>query len=250
MQTLIELDNITKTFETKDVRTRALHALSLSIGVGEYVAFEGPSGCGKSTLLSILGLLDRPTSGSYRLNGVDLQKYGAGERARIRNCEIGFIFQNFNLISDLSISENVALPLVYAGVARAKRRGRVDEVLERVGIAHRATHFPPQLSGGEQQRAAVARSLVCDPALLLADEPTGNLDTANGKVVMDLLRELNAAGATVVMVTHDLRFAKQAGRTIRLLDGALETAEHVPSAVERLSMASDRAPAWAGASKW
>jgi putative ABC transport system ATP-binding protein len=218
---VIELDGIGKSHFTDEIETRALQNVSLQIGSGEYVAIEGPSGCGKSTLLSILGLLDTPTTGTYRLKGQAVDAIRPSERAEIRNREIGFIFQNFNLIGDLSIYENVELPLVYRGMSRAERRSRVEEVLERVHIAHRAKHYPMQLSGGEQQRAAVARALGGDPSILLADEPTGNLDSANGEAVMELLSELNEYGSTIVMVTHDRRFASQAKRTIGLLDGQL-----------------------------
>ena len=222
---LIELDGVGKSYFTEEVETRALHGISLEIASGEYVAIEGPSGCGKSTLLSVLGLLDTPTTGVYRLKGQAVVGIGQSERAEIRNREIGFIFQNFNLIGDLSIYENVELPLVYRGVSRAERRSRVEEVLSRVHITHRARHYPMQLSGGEQQRAAVARALGGDPSILLADEPTGNLDSANGEAVMELLAELNGFGSTIVMVTHDRRFANQAKRTIGLLDGRLVDAQ-------------------------
>jgi putative ABC transport system ATP-binding protein len=218
---LVELDEIGKSYFTDEIETRALRGITLQIDRGEYVAVEGPSGCGKSTLLSILGLLDTPTSGRYRLNGRPVERLGAGERASIRNREIGFIFQNFNLIGDLSIYENVELPLVYRGMTKRERRSRVEEVLERVHMPHRAKHFPMQLSGGEQQRVAVARALAGDPSILLADEPTGNLDTKNGEAVMELLRELHQYGSTIVMVTHDARFAKNAQRTIGLLDGQI-----------------------------
>jgi putative ABC transport system ATP-binding protein len=218
---LVSLDNVGKSYLTEDVETRALRGISFEIERGEYVAIEGPSGCGKSTLLSILGLLDTPTSGLYKLNGRAVEHLNANERATIRNREIGFIFQNFNLIGDLSVAENVELPLVYRGMTRGERRLRVAEVLERVRIPHRGKHYPMQLSGGEQQRVAVARALAGDPSILLADEPTGNLDTRNGEAVMELLNELHDAGSTIIMVTHDFRFAKQAKRSIGLLDGQL-----------------------------
>jgi len=218
---LVSLDNVGKSYLTEDVETRALRGISFEIERGEYVAIEGPSGCGKSTLLSILGLLDTPSSGLYKLNGRAVENLNANERATIRNREIGFIFQNFNLIGDLSVAENVELPLVYRGMTRGERRLRVAEVLERVRIPHRGKHYPMQLSGGEQQRVAVARALAGDPAILLADEPTGNLDTQNGEAVMELLNELHDAGSTIIMVTHDFRFAKQAKRSIGLLDGQL-----------------------------
>jgi putative ABC transport system ATP-binding protein len=218
---LVELEDLGKSYFTEDVETRALRGINLQIERGEYVAIEGPSGCGKSTLLSILGLLDTPTSGKYRLNGRAVENLNSSERAAIRNREIGFIFQNFNLIGDLSIYENVELPLVYRGMTRGERRSRVEEVLERVHMSHRAKHYPMQLSGGEQQRVAVARALAGDPSILLADEPTGNLDTRNGEAVMELLSELHEYGSTIIMVTHDQRFAKQAKRTVGLLDGQL-----------------------------
>jgi len=218
---LIEFDNLGRTYTSGNIETRALRGISLAIDRGEYVAVEGPSGCGKSTLLAILGLLESPTSGEYRLKGKPVAGLSEDARARIRNREIGFIFQNFNLVGDLSIAENVELPLVYAGLTRRERAARVAAVLERVNMSHRAGHYPAQLSGGQQQRVAVARALAGDPALLLADEPTGNLDSVNGQAVMDLLAELHADGSTIVMVTHDPRFAKQAQRTIHLLDGQL-----------------------------
>lgn len=222
---LLTLENIGKAYFTEEVETRALRDINLEIDRGEYVSIEGPSGCGKSTLLSIIGLLDTPSDGRYVLNGREVAKLSATDRASIRNREIGFIFQNFNLIGELSIEENVELPLVYRGVTKAERRRRVSEVLDRVGISHRARHYPAQLSGGQQQRAAVARALAGNPSLLLADEPTGNLDTKNGEAVMDLLGELHQNGATIVMVTHDRRFADLASRKIGLLDGALTAAE-------------------------
>ncbi|HEY8297836.1 MAG TPA: ABC transporter ATP-binding protein [Candidatus Baltobacteraceae bacterium] len=218
---LVELQDLGKSFLTDEVETRALRGVTLQIGRGEYVAIQGPSGCGKSTLLSIIGLLDVPTGGKYFLDGTAVEQLSSGERSRIRNQAIGFIFQSFNLIGDLSIYENVELPLVYAGMTKGARRTRVAEVLERVRMSHRAKHYPMQLSGGEQQRVAVARALAGDPAIMLADEPTGNLDTRNGEAVMELLRELNDSGSTIVIVTHDSRFAKHAKRTICLLDGQL-----------------------------
>jgi putative ABC transport system ATP-binding protein len=218
---LVELENLGRSYFTEEVETRALRDINLTIERGEYVAIEGPSGCGKSTLLSIIGLLDTPTAGNYRLNGRSVEQLGTDERAAIRNREIGFIFQSFNLIGDLSVAENVELPLVYRGMTRGERRLRVAEVLERVHAGHRAKHHPAQLSGGEQQRVAVARALAVDPSILLADEPTGNLDTKNGEAVMELLRELHESGSTIVMVTHDARFARHAKRTVGLLDGQL-----------------------------
>jgi putative ABC transport system ATP-binding protein len=218
---LIDLRDIDKIYRTDEVETHALRGVSLSIARGEYVAIEGPSGCGKSTLLSILGLLDTPTAGSYTLGGSEVARLAAAERSRIRNREIGFIFQNFNLIGDLTVAENVELPLTYRGLSAGERRRRTAEALERVGMSHRARHYPPQLSGGQQQRVAVARAIAGEPAVLLADEPTGNLDTTNGELVMELLADLHRAGSTLVMVTHDRRFNRYAGRTIDLLDGAI-----------------------------
>jgi putative ABC transport system ATP-binding protein len=221
---LIELRNVGKIYRTIDVETHALRGVSLAIERGDYVAIEGPSGCGKSTLLSILGLLDTPSSGSYALGGRDVGTLVPAERSRIRNREIGFIFQNFNLIGDLTVAENVELPLTYRGLSAGERRRRTAEALERVGMSHRARHFPAQLSGGQQQRVAVARAIAGEPAVLLADEPTGNLDSTNGELVMTLLAELHASGSTIVMVTHDRRFNRYASRTIELLDGAVSVA--------------------------
>ena len=217
---LIHLDGVKKVFLTDEVETHALAGIYLDIHAGEYVSIAGPSGCGKSTLLSILGLLDSPTEGSYALNGREVAQLSFAERARIRNREIGFIFQSFNLIGDLSVFENVELPLTYRGdVNSAERKTRVNEALERVGMSHRNRHLPNQLSGGQQQRVAVARALAGHPSVLLADEPTGNLDSRNGEAVMNLLSELHTAGATIVMVTHDDRYAHRADRTVHLFDG-------------------------------
>jgi putative ABC transport system ATP-binding protein len=216
---MIRLEGLTKVFYTDEVETHALSGIHLTIGRGEYVSIAGPSGCGKSTLLSILGLLDSPTNGTYVLNERPVQDLDLAQRARIRNREIGFIFQSFNLIGDLTVFENVELPLTYRGMRAPERRARSERALERVGMAHRAKHLPSQLSGGQQQRVAVARALVGEPSILLADEPTGNLDSKNGDAVMDLLRELHEAGATICMVTHDARFARHAERTIHLFDG-------------------------------
>jgi len=228
-EALIKLDGLTKVFYTDEVETHALGGIHLHIDRGEYVAISGPSGCGKSTLLSILGLLDSPTGGSYILNEKPVQSLNLGERARIRNREIGFIFQSFNLIGDLTVYENVELPLTYRGMKASERKERSQQALERVGMGHRAKHLPSQLSGGQQQRVAVARALVGAPSILLADEPTGNLDSKNGEAVMDLLRELHRAGSTICMVTHDTRFARHADRTIHLFDGRVvdENAEKV-----------------------
>jgi putative ABC transport system ATP-binding protein len=216
---LIKLEGLGKVFYTDEVETHALSDIHMQIGKGEYVAISGPSGCGKSTLLSILGLLDSPTGGSYRLNATAVQDLGAAQRARIRNREIGFIFQSFNLIGDLSVYENVELPLTYRGMRAAERKERAMKALERVGMGHRAKHLPSQLSGGQQQRVAVARALVGEPSILLADEPTGNLDSRNGEAVMELLRDLHRAGSTICMVTHDNRFSRHAERTVHLFDG-------------------------------
>jgi putative ABC transport system ATP-binding protein len=218
-ESLIHLDGVTKVFVTDEVETHALAGIHLDIQKGEYLSIAGPSGCGKSTLLAILGLLDSPSDGSYILNGKPVQGLKLSERARIRNREIGFIFQAFNLIGDLTVYENVELPLTYRGMPSAERKKRVHEALERVGMSHRVKHYPSQLSGGQQQRVAVARALGGDPSILLADEPTGNLDSANGEAVMDLLRELHRGGATICMVTHDPRYARYADRNIHLFDG-------------------------------
>ena len=217
---LIHIQSLTKVFYTDELETHALSGIHLSIALGEYVAMSGPSGCGKSTLLSILGLLDTPTGGTYTLNDKPVANLNFAERSRIRNQEIGFIFQSFNLIGDLSVFENVELPLTYRpGMPAAERKTRVTEALERVGMAHRMRHYPAQLSGGQQQRVAVARALAGSPSILLADEPTGNLDSKNGEAVMKLLAELHAEGSTICMVTHDPRFAAHAQRQIHLFDG-------------------------------
>jgi putative ABC transport system ATP-binding protein len=216
---VIQLEGVTKVFLTDEVETHALAGIHLEIKKGEYFSISGPSGCGKSTLLSILGLLDSPTEGSYQLNGKPVQDLSMSERARVRNREIGFIFQAFNLIGDLTVYENVELPLTYRGMPSAERKKRVQESLDKVGMAHRMKHYPSQLSGGQQQRVAVARALCGQPAILLADEPTGNLDSRNGEAVMELLRELHREGATICMVTHDPRYARYADRTIHLFDG-------------------------------
>jgi len=227
---LVRLEGLTKVFYTDEVETHALSGIHLEIRKGEFVAIAGPSGCGKSTLLSILGLLDSPTQGTYTLAGQPVQSLKFSDRARIRNREIGFIFQSFNLIGDLTVFENVELPLTYRTMKASERKTQVAEALERVGMAHRGKHLPSQLSGGQQQRVAVARALVGRPLILLADEPTGNLDSRNGEAVMDLLRELHRGGATVCMVTHDPRFARFADRTMHLFDGRVveETAEVNP----------------------
>ena len=219
--TLIAMNGVKKVFYTDEVETHALSEINLKIKKGEYIAIAGPSGCGKSTLLAILGLLDTPTEGGYELNGARVSELKPGERTRIRNREIGFIFQAFNLIGDLTVYENVELPLTYRGMSSADRREKVQSALERVEMAHRSKHYPSQLSGGQQQRVAVARALAGDPLILLADEPTGNLDSKNGDAVMDLLLELHKGGATICMVTHDPRYADHAERTIHLFDGKI-----------------------------
>ncbi len=216
---LIQLSGVRKIFFTDEVETHALADVHLEIREGEYVAINGPSGCGKTTLLSILGLLDTPSEGSYLLEDKPVANLTPAERARIRNRRIGFVFQAFNLIGDLTVAENVELPLTYRGMSGGERTKRVQQALEKVGMSHRAKHYPVQLSGGQQQRVAVARAVVGDPAILLADEPTGNLDSTNGEAVMELLRALHRAGATVCMVTHDPRYAKHADRSIHLFDG-------------------------------
>ena len=222
-QPLLKLDSVTKVFLTDEVETHALAGVHMEIGKGEYVSINGPSGCGKSTLLSILGLLDSPSNGQYLLNSRPVADLPAAERARVRNREIGFIFQSFNLIGDLSVFENVELPLTYRGMRPAERKERVESSLERVGMAHRAKHLPSQLSGGQQQRVAVARAVAGEPLILLADEPTGNLDSKSGEAVMGLLKELHQAGATICMVTHDPRYAAHADRGIHLFDGKVVT---------------------------
>ncbi len=231
-QALIEIEALTKIFYTDEIETHALAGVHLEIGRGEYVAMSGPSGCGKSTLLSIIGLLDTPTGGGYQLNSKPVENLNFAERSRIRNQEIGFIFQSFNLIGDLTVAENVELPLTYrAGMPALERRRRVQESLERVGMAHRMRHYPSQLSGGQQQRVAVARALGGSPSILLADEPTGNLDSKNGEAVMELLAELHGEGATICMVTHDPRFARHAERNIHLFDGKVVAEGELPERI-------------------
>jgi putative ABC transport system ATP-binding protein len=217
--TLIKMENIAKVFETDEVETHALSGVQMDIQRGEYVAIAGPSGSGKSTLLAIIGLLDSPSSGEYLLKGEPVANLDVSQRATIRNREIGFIFQSFNLIGDLTVYENVELPLTYRGMSSSERKQRVMQSLERVGMTHRVKHYPSQLSGGQQQRVAVARALGGSPSILLADEPTGNLDSRNAEAVMELLRELHREGATICMVTHDPRFVKHAEREIHLFDG-------------------------------
>ena len=216
---MIKLDNIKKVFRTDDVETWALQNVSLEVKEGEFVAIMGPSGCGKSTLLNILGLIDNPTEGTYLLNGTDVSRVQENERTELRKGTIGFVFQSFNLIEELNVVENIELPLLYMGISRSERRRRVNEIMERVGIAHRAKHFPCQLSGGQQQRVAIARAVIPSPKIILADEPTGNLDSHNGREVMDLLAELHREGTTIIMVTHSQHDANYADRIVNLFDG-------------------------------
>jgi putative ABC transport system ATP-binding protein len=220
-QPLIKLEGITKVFHADEVETHALSEVHLEIQPGEFLSIAGPSGCGKSTLLSILGLLDSPTEGHYWIHRDHVEELSLSDRTRIRNREIGFIFQAFNLIGDLTVYENVELPLTYRSMVASERKKRVRDVLDRVGMGHRAKHYPSQLSGGQQQRVAVARALVGQPSILLADEPTGNLDSKNSEAVIDLLRQLHGEGATICMVTHDPRYAEIADRTVRLFDGRI-----------------------------
>ena len=224
---MIKTTNLQKIFKTEEVETWALHDVSLEIKEGEFVAIMGPSGCGKSTLLNILGLLDNPTNGTYELNGTDVSKFTEAERTNLRKGVIGFVFQSFNLIDELNVYENIELPLLYMGVPKEERKRRVEEAMERMAISHRVKHFPQQLSGGQQQRVAIARAVVANPKIILADEPTGNLDSKNGKEVMDLLTQLNKEGTTVVMVTHSQRDAGYATRTINLFDGQVVNEVHV-----------------------
>jgi len=228
---LIHLESVQKVFVTDEVETHALDDVDLDIHRGDYISISGPSGCGKSTLLAILGLLDSPSDGAYVLNGRSVDGLKPSERARIRNREIGFIFQAFNLIGDLTVYENVELPLTYRGMPSSERKKRVEEALERVQMSHRMKHYPSQLSGGQQQRVALARALGGDPSILLADEPTGNLDSVNGEAVMELLRELHKNGSTICMVTHDPRYAAHADRTIHLFDGRIVEEQSTRSSV-------------------
>jgi putative ABC transport system ATP-binding protein len=232
MEPLIRLDSVSKVFYTDEVETHALNNVQLQIQRGEYIAIAGPSGCGKTTLLSLLGLLDSPSDGVYSLDGKDVSNLSASDRARVRNREIGFLFQAFNLIGDITVYENVELPLTYRGMSSSERKERVHAALERVGMSHRTKHYPSQLSGGQQQRVAVARAIVGKPLILLADEPTGNLDSKNGEAVMDLLKELHADGATICMVTHDPRYARHAERSIHLFDGQVVRDENSNKAHE------------------
>ena len=216
---MIKTENLQKIFKTEEVETWALNNVTLEIKEGEFVAIMGPSGCGKSTLLNILGLLDNPTNGTYELNGVEVSKYTEAQRTNLRKGVIGFVFQSFNLIDELNVYENIELPLLYMGVPKEERKRRVEEAMKRMDISHRVKHFPQQLSGGQQQRVAIARAVVANPKIILADEPTGNLDSKNGKEVMELLTQLNREGTTVVMVTHSQHDAGYATRTINLFDG-------------------------------
>lgn len=227
---LIRLTGVNKAFYTDEVETHALSGIHLDIQKGEYISIAGPSGCGKSTLLSILGLLDTPSGGEYMLNDNPVENLALSDRARIRNREIGFIFQSFNLIGDLTVYENVELPLTFRGVKSAERKQRVFEALERVSMSHRAQHYPHQLSGGQQQRVAVARAVGGQPSILLADEPTGNLDSTNGEAVMELLRDLHRGGATICMVTHDARYAQHSDRIVHLFDGCIVEEEFLANA--------------------
>ena len=220
---MIKTVNLQKIFKTEEIETWALNNISLEINEGEFVAIMGPSGCGKSTLLNILGLLDNPTVGEYYLNGTEVSKFTESERTTLRKGVIGFVFQSFNLIDELNVFENIELPLLYMGVPSSERKRRVNEAMERMAIMHREKHFPQQLSGGQQQRVAIARAVVANPKLILADEPTGNLDSKNGKEVMQLLTELNKEGTTIVMVTHSQHDAGYAGRVINLFDGQVVT---------------------------
>ena len=243
METLIHLENLTKVFHTDEVETHALSGVHLNIERGEFVSIAGPSGCGKSTLLAILGLLDSPSDGCYRLKGTPVERLDRAERARIRNREIGFIFQAFNLIGDLTVFENVELPLTYRHTPAAERKKMAREALEKVGMSHRQKHYPSQLSGGQQQRVAVARALVGEPSILLADEPTGNLDSANGEAVIEILRSLHRAGATICMVTHDPRYARDADRTVRIFDGrVVEEQAQESEAISDLAAIARTAP--------
>ena len=218
---MIKIENLQKVFRTEEVETVALAGVSFEVKKGEFVAIMGPSGCGKSTLLNILGLLDNPTSGQYTLDGQDVGSLKESQRTKVRKGQIGFVFQSFNLIDELNVEENVELPLKYLGVPKKERKERVEEMLRRMAISHRSHHYPQQLSGGQQQRVAIARAVICNPKLILADEPTGNLDSKNGQEVMDLLTQLNAEGTTIVMVTHSLRDSGYASRVINMLDGQI-----------------------------
>lgn len=223
---MIQIENIQKIFQTDEIETWALNDVSLRVRPGEFIAIMGPSGCGKSTLLNILGLLDTPTRGKYILNGINVSRMKENERVDVRKGVIGFVFQSFNLIDELTVEENIELPLLYMGIEKNERKEKVRKVMERMGIAHRSSHFPAQLSGGQQQRAAIARAVIANPRIILADEPTGNLDSKNGKEVMELLSELHKDGTTIVMVTHSQHDAQYASRVVKLFDG------HVVSELE------------------
>ena len=223
---MIHIENLQKIFQTDDVETWALNEVRLDVSDGEFIAIMGPSGCGKSTLLNIIGLLDTPTGGKYILNGTDVSRMKENDRVEVRKGIIGFVFQSFNLIDELTVEENIELPLLYMGIEKTERRERVQKAMERMGIAHRSSHFPAQLSGGQQQRAAIARAVIANPKIILADEPTGNLDSKNGKEVMELLSELHKDGTTIVMVTHSQHDAQYANRIVKLFDG------HVVSELE------------------
>jgi putative ABC transport system ATP-binding protein len=236
-ESLIQIEAMTKVFYTDEIETHALSGVHLSINRGDYIAMSGPSGCGKSTLLSIIGLLDTPTGGTYQLNGKPVENLSFAERSRIRNQEIGFIFQSFNLIGDLTVYENVELPLTYrSGMPAAERKQRVQQALERVAMAHRMRHYPSQLSGGQQQRVAVARALAGAPSILLADEPTGNLDSKNGEAVMELMKQLHSEGSTICMVTHDPRFAAHAEREVHLFDGKVVSEDELKRKLSEVSV--------------
>ncbi|MEM1036721.1 MAG: ABC transporter ATP-binding protein [Pseudomonadota bacterium] len=222
---MIELKNLRKSYFSGDTETIALRDVSLSISAGEFIAVMGPSGCGKSTLMNVLGMIDTPSDGQYLFNGADISNYGESQLVDLRKNNLGYIFQSFNLIDDLSVEDNIALPLKYLGLNKKRRKARVREALELVGLAHRAQHKPSQLSGGQQQRAAVARAIIVDPKLILADEPTGNLDSQNGAEVMELLHLLNAQGSTILMVTHSKENAKEAQRVVQMLDGRVVSAD-------------------------
>lgn len=230
---MISIQNLSKVYRTEEIETTALHELNLEVKEGEFVSIMGESGCGKSTLLNVIGLLDSPSSGKYEFNGTEVSAFNEQKRADYRKQNMGFVFQNFNLIDELSVFENVELPLIYLKIPKSERKEKVTQILERVGIGHRAKHFPQQLSGGQQQRVAIARALVAQPKLILADEPTGNLDSKNGKEVMELLTQLNELGTTIVMVTHSQHDANFSSRTIRLLDGKVvnETTNKKVSAI-------------------
>ena len=223
---MIKIENLEKVFRTEEVETVALGGVSFEVEKGEFVAIMGPSGCGKSTLLNVLGLLDNPTSGQYLLDGQDVGSLKESQRTKVRKGQIGFVFQSFNLIDELNVEQNVELPLKYLGIPKKERQERVEEILRRMAISHRAHHYPQQLSGGQQQRVAIARAVVCNPKLILADEPTGNLDSKNGQEVMGLLTQLHAEGTTIVMVTHSQRDAGSATRVINMLDGMIVDKEH------------------------